>query len=82
MLLDSGVPPVRAYLMWAAVAFRTRLKTGMARLVAMVAWIVVALGGTGLLVWALAQGDWTLALVAVAAPLAGAGLWAASTPPA
>jgi hypothetical protein len=75
MLLDSGVPPVRAYLMWAGVAFRTRLKSGAARLALTVAWIAVALVGTGLLVWGLAGGRWPLVAVALLAPLAGAALW-------
>ena len=75
MLLDSGVPPVRAYLMWAAVAFRTRLKTGTGRLAAMAAWGLTALVGTAVLVWALAGSHWLVALAALLAPLAAAALW-------
>ena len=75
MLLDSGVPPVRAYLMWAGVAFRTRLKSGAARLALTVAWIAVALVGTALLVWGLAGGRWPLVAAALVAPLVGAVLW-------
>lgn len=75
MLLDSGVPPVRAYLMWAAVALRTRTKSGSARLALMGLWILAALVGTVLLAWALAGGRWPWVAVALAAPLGGAALW-------
>lgn len=75
MLLDSGVPPVRAYLMWAAVALRTRMKTGRGRLVSVVAWLVLALGGTVVLVASLAQGWWALAVVALVTPVPAAALW-------
>ena len=56
MLLDSGVPPVRAYLMWAAVTLRTRMKTGRGRLASVVAWLALALTGTVLLGASVAQG--------------------------
>lgn len=75
MLVDSGVPPVRAYLMWAAVTFHTRTKTGRGRLAAVVAWLVLALAGTVVLGASVAQGWWVLAIVALVAPVPAAALW-------
>lgn len=75
MLLDSGVPPVRAYLMWAAVTLRTRMKTGRRRLASVVAWLALALAGTVLLVASVAQGWWAATVVALVAPVPAAALW-------
>lgn len=75
MLLDSGVPLVRSYLMWAAVTFRTRTRTGRRRLALVVAWLALALAGTVLLVASVAQGWWALAAVALVTPVPAAMLW-------
>ncbi|HEX6567954.1 MAG TPA: DUF1353 domain-containing protein [Acidimicrobiales bacterium] len=75
MLLASGVPPVRSYLMWSAVAARTRWKTRAHRKVQLVVWGVAAAAGTGLLVYGLAQQKWALVAVAFVAPVPAALLW-------
>jgi hypothetical protein len=75
MLLASGVPPVRSYLMWAAVAARTRWKTRPVRRLALMAWGVAAALGTFALVVGLAQQRWWLAAVAAVAPVGASALW-------
>ena len=75
LLLACGVPPVRSYVMWAAVAARTRWYSGLRRQAGMVAWGLSAAVGTGALVLGLARGDGMLAGAAAVAPIAGALLW-------
>src|SRR5690606_33570956 len=57
MLLASGVPPVRCWLMWAAVTARTRWTTRPLRRFGIVAWGLAALAGTVALALGLARGD-------------------------
>ena len=80
MLLASGVPPVRSYLMWAAVAARTRWKTATRRRVGLAVWALAAAVGTGALVIALAQQLWAVAAVALTAPVAASALWGGQWP--
>jgi hypothetical protein len=75
LLLACGVPPVRSYVMWAAVAARTRWYSGLRRRAAMIAWGLSAAAGTGALVVGLAGGYEPLVGAAVVAPVAGALLW-------
>jgi hypothetical protein len=75
LLLACGVPPVRSYVMWAAVAARTRWYSGLRRKAGMVAWGLSAGAGTVALVLGLVRGDWMLAGAATVAPVAGALLW-------
>ena len=80
MLLASGVPPVRSYLMWSAVTARTRWKTRPGRKVALAAWGIAAAAGTGALVVSLAQGLWVLAGIAALAPAVASVLWGSQYP--
>ena len=75
LLLASGVPPVRSYLMWAAVATRTRWKTRPARRPAMVLWGLAALLGTVALVVGAMQGRPAMVLAALLAPIPASALW-------
>lgn len=74
-LLRSNVPPVRAWLLWTAVALGTRLRLRWHGLAGMVAWFAAALAGNTLLI----AGLWTttpwLVLVALLAPVPSAWLW-------
>lgn len=74
MLQHSDVEFLRRWLMWAAVASRTRLVSGGLKTVSMVVWALLALAGVGLVVWALVFGgpSWA-AWVALVAPIPAAG---------
>ena len=75
MLLESGVPPVRSYLMWTAVVARTRWKTTARRRLGLIVWALAAAIGTGALVVSFAQHQWVGAVVALAAPVVASALW-------
>jgi hypothetical protein len=75
MLIASGVPPVRSYLMWAAVAARTRWKTRPARKLALLVWAVAAGLGTVVLVAGLVQDERMVVVAALVAPVVAAALW-------
>lgn len=74
-LLASGVPPVRAYLMWAAVTARTRWRTGVLPRLALLAWALAATIGTVALVVGLVWGPVLVAGVALVAPIPASALW-------
>ncbi len=74
MLEDLGVPWLRRWLMWAAVAFRTFYET---RRLAALVWSGLALSAIVAFVWSVLAGNiWTAGLVILAAPPAAA-LWRA-----
>lgn len=74
MLEDLGVPWLRRWLMWAAVAFRTFYET---RRLAALIWSGLALVAIGAFVWSVLAGNiWMAALVLVAA-IPSAALWRA-----
>lgn len=75
LLVASGVPPVRSYLMWTAVAARTRWKTRPSRRPAMALWGLAALVGTVALVAGAARGSLGVVLAALLAPLPASVLW-------
>ncbi|WP_420451397.1 DUF1353 domain-containing protein [Ilumatobacter sp.] len=75
MLRELGVPFFRRWLMWAAVAFRTRMHAGPLRRIAMVLWIAIAIVGVGLLATGALVGDRGLVLAAAALPIPAAALW-------
>jgi uncharacterized protein DUF1353 len=88
MLRASGVRLIKRWVMWSAVALRTRFKSGGFGTASVILWALLALVGTGLLAGALVAGDWGWAFVwAVFAPIvtslilwrsqAGAGIIAA-----
>lgn len=72
MLEDLGVPILRRWLMWSAVAFRTfyMTRTWIAWL-----WVVTALFGIAGLVVGLASGSIPLVIAMLLAPLAASALW-------
>jgi len=76
MLEASDVSLLRRWIMWAAVAYHTRLKTGGLNMVLLIVWSLLAL--TGLLGFIIALVTsaplWVLAAV-VLAPIPAAGLW-------
>lgn len=84
MMRTSGVPWLKRWIMWSAVALRTRFVAGGARRWSLVAWLILsvvgiacAVGAVG--VWTL-EWSWPLApgaslAVAVALPFAAAPLW-------
>jgi hypothetical protein len=80
-LRASGVPPVRARLMWTAVTFATRqgTRTGTAedarRRALVELWIILALAGIGVLVYGCATGNAVIILLALLGPFFGAFLW-------
>jgi len=75
MLLASGVPPIRSYLMWSAVTAHTRWRSRTGRRWTMLAWGVTAAVGTLVLALGLARGDLATVAAALVAPVVAAGLW-------
>jgi hypothetical protein len=75
MLDDLGVRLIRRWLMWAAVALRTRFCAGGLKRVSIVAWVVASAVGMVIAAWATLTGAWLVLLAAVLAPVVFAGLW-------
>lgn len=75
LLTASGVPPVRAWLMWAAVAARTRWQSGWPGKLSLVVWGVLALAGSAALVAGVRGGDVAVVVAALVAPAVAALLW-------
>lgn len=75
MLEALGVPFLRRWLMWAAVAFGTRWRAKGPQRALVALWAVLALAGMGTFVWALVTGNWVVAAVAAVAPIPAAALW-------
>ena len=75
MLKDVKVRWLRRWLMWAAVAARTRSKSGMRKLVGLVVWALASLVGMTAVVVAVATQQWPLLLVSAVAPFVLALLW-------
>jgi hypothetical protein len=69
------VPPVRRWLMHAAVSFATRWGAGGRTRLGLVLWILAALAGTGLLLVGVQRRSPALVVVALGGPLVGALLW-------
>jgi hypothetical protein len=80
LLLASGVPPVRSYLMWAAVAARTRWHSGLRRRATLILWGLCAGAGSVALVAGVAGGNVALAIGALVAPAVAAALWGGQYP--
>ncbi len=75
MLRGSGEPYLRSWLVWAAVALRTRLHRGGRRKVAMVVWILSAVAGVATATISLATFSWFWFCVAALAPIGACALW-------
>ncbi len=76
MLRDSGVLIGKRWIMWSAVALRTRWKSGGVRTWLTAIWIVLALTGFTGTVWALITGQfWLAATLTFPTPVIAASLW-------
>ena len=84
MMRAAGVRWLKRWIIWSAVALRSRWAVGGLRRCAVLLWLVLATTGLLAFVWwvGTAAGDWprpfrpeTLLLVAVVLPFAAAGLW-------
>lgn len=86
MLASVGVPFFKRWIMWAAVAFRTRWAVGGWRRLSVLVWVVLASAGIAALVWAIVAiatgGDgpgglnrWALFGGSLVAPLIAGVLW-------
>lgn len=75
MLRELGVPFFRRWLMWAAVAGRTRIHGGLRRATSMVIWFVLAVFGVVVIVAGAVGGEWGLIAVATLLPIPASALW-------
>jgi hypothetical protein len=75
LLTSSGVPPVRAHLMWAAVAARTRWQSGRLGRLSLIVWGLLAAAGSWAFVAGLTGGGPALVAGALVAPAVAALLW-------
>lgn len=84
MLRSAGVPWLKRWIIWAAVALRTRWAAGGLRRVSVCLWLVLAITGIASSVcavgsawfgWSAPFDAWLLAVVAVLLPVASAPLW-------
>ena len=84
MMKSAGVPWLKRWIMWAAVALRSRWAVGGLRRASVVTWLVLAVVGMGsfgwfigswLLDWSHPGSAWQLLAVALLLPFAAAPLW-------
>ncbi|NNE95055.1 MAG: DUF1353 domain-containing protein, partial [Acidimicrobiales bacterium] len=75
MLADSGIEFIPRWIMWSAVALRTRFMRGGGRRLMLIAWFLAALGGFVGLLWALRAGEPAWIAVFSFAPWPAAALW-------
>jgi hypothetical protein len=84
MMHAAGVPCLKRWIMWTAVALRSRWAAGGTRRLSVIAWIILALVGIVSTVWGVGAAlfDWSspvdaavLLVVAVLLPFAAAPLW-------
>ena len=84
MMKSAGVPWLKRWIMWCAVALRTRWAAGGVRRLSLIAWLVLAI--TGIASFVSAMGTWVfgwgsvidpgwLLVIALALPFASARLW-------
>lgn len=75
MLHDVGIRFIRRWLMWAAVALRTRSKAGGIKLLSVFVWVLASLAGMSVAMTAVLKRDWLLLLLTMLAPFVFALLW-------
>ena len=84
MMKAAGVPWLKRWIMWAAVALRSRWVAGGVRRVSLCVWILLAVVGIATFVWAVGAAllgwgspvePWVLFAVAFLLPFAAAPLW-------
>jgi hypothetical protein len=75
MLRGLGIPYLRSWLMWAAVASRTRLKSGPRKALSLFVWLVASTLGITLFVTSLLDQDTGSLIVSLVLPLVFSVLW-------
>lgn len=75
MLEALGVRWLRRWMMWAAVALRTRWASGWWKRILMIVWLAASVVGIGMSVTAIATGNWWWLILSSAAPFVFAALW-------
>jgi Protein of unknown function (DUF1353) len=84
MMRSAGVPCLKRWIMWTAVALRSRWAAGGTRRFSVIAWILLAIVGIAAFVWRVGAAlfDWSrpvdtaiLLLIALLLPFAAAPLW-------
>lgn len=84
MMRVAGVPWLKRWIMWAAVALRSRFAAGGIRRLSVVLWLLLALFGITCFVFAVGSwlfdwspfvDPWLLVLIAIALPFASSVLW-------
>lgn len=84
MMKHAGVPWLKRWIIWSAVAMRSRWAVGGLRRISVVIWVLLAVVGmsstvgavgSATLDWFGAGIGWTMAAVAVLLPVVAAGLW-------
>src|SRR3954470_20966558 len=84
MMKAVGVKWLKRWIIWSAVALRSRWAVGGLRRLAVIVWLLLAASGltafvwsigTASLSWASPLDSWVLGLVALVLPFAAAGLW-------
>jgi hypothetical protein len=84
MMKSAGVKWLKRWIIWSAVALRSRWAVGGLRRWAIIAWLLLAATGLTAFVWSVGMttlswaspvDSWVLLLVALVLPIAAAGLW-------
>lgn len=75
MLHGLGVSFARRWLMWSAVALRTRFFDGFLRKFSVILWMLLALAGTTGFIFGSVTNDWLVVGVAALAPIPASLLW-------
>jgi Protein of unknown function (DUF1353) len=84
MMHSAGVPWLKRWIMWAAVAMRSRWAAGGLRRITVLLWIAIAAAGISLFVgaagaaifgWGHVFDPWVMLILAVVLPLVSAPLW-------
>ena len=84
MMKSAGVPWLKRWIMWSAVALRTRWAVGGWRRLSVLVWLLLATGGITLFVWGVGSAArgwsspvdaWAVLLVAAVLPLVAALFW-------
>ncbi|MBT8492934.1 MAG: DUF1353 domain-containing protein, partial [Deltaproteobacteria bacterium] len=75
MLADLKIPLIRRWLIFTAVALRTRFASGGLARLSLTLWILGSIAGHGVAIYAAVAGTWWLFAAAALAPVLFAGLW-------
>ena len=75
MLEAVGVRWLRRWMMWAAVALRTRWMSGPVKKILMIVWLLASVTGIGVAIVGIATGNWWWVVASSLAPVLFALLW-------